>query len=86
MRMTHKQKVKLARKLITRAEIKRGTPLFTSINWQIRKYARRIKQRKQYHAALKRHQAPAPAKVEVKQKKKSWWQRILAAIGLWKNA
>jgi len=49
MKLTHKQKVKLARKLRTRKELKkrpgfpRGTPIFQTKAWEERKEARRRK-------------------------------------------
>lgn len=41
--MTHKQKVALARRLLTPAELKGGVPKFNSRGWTMRKMA--IKQR-----------------------------------------
>tara|TARA_R100000750_G_C2309181_1_gene81813 strand:+ start:73 stop:321 length:249 start_codon:yes stop_codon:yes gene_type:complete len=41
--MTHKQKIKLARKLLTQEEIKEHTPKFTSKGWEERKEAIRIR-------------------------------------------
>jgi len=37
MKLSHKQKTKLARKLRTIDEVKRGVPIFSTKAWQIRK-------------------------------------------------
>lgn len=39
MRMSHKQKTKLARRMRTPLEISRGTPIFSSRAWNVRRRA-----------------------------------------------
>ena len=43
-KITHKQKVKLARTLLSKAERKRGTPIFGSDNWGDRVFGKKQKQ------------------------------------------
>jgi len=43
MKITHKQKVKLARKLLTKKEISEHTPIFQSQAWEQRKINKRKK-------------------------------------------
>jgi len=52
--MTHKDKIKLARKLQSDVEKKLHTPLFDSANWLARKEARKQKVIKEYMSALGR--------------------------------
>jgi len=45
--MTHKNKKKLARRMLTQIEIKQHIPIFQSKQWEQRKLAKQLKQRKQ---------------------------------------
>lgn len=46
--MTHAQKIRLARQMITLQEIRARVPLFSSLAWRKRKFAKRLKAIKQY--------------------------------------
>ncbi len=46
MRLTHKQKVKMARRMRTREEVKNKTPIFQTEAWDRRKEAKEVKVRK----------------------------------------
>ena len=47
MKITHKQKVKLARKLLSNKERRANCPIFLSDNWNDRQWGKSEKQRKQ---------------------------------------
>ena len=47
MKITHKQKVKLARKLLSNKERRANCPIFSSENWGDRVWGKSEKQRKQ---------------------------------------
>lgn len=61
MKQTHKQKVRIARKMRTRAEETAGVPLFQSKAWEARKSARRER------VELERHDAEIRRRVKSKQ-------------------
>lgn len=44
MQLTHEQKVKKARKMITSIEVKHHVPLFSSAQWNERANAKRLKE------------------------------------------
>jgi hypothetical protein len=46
-KLTHQQKVKLARRLMSKAEIKRHVPIFGSDNWGDRVWGKKQKQERQ---------------------------------------
>lgn len=54
--MTHKNKIKLARKMMSRDEIERHVPIFDSKNWQDRAEARKNKE----WAKIKKPVTPPP--------------------------
>lgn len=53
-KMSHRQKVHLARKLRTPDEIKNNIPIFDSVGWEKRKVARENKIKKIHEAKEKR--------------------------------
>jgi hypothetical protein len=47
MKQTHKQKVRLARKLLSNKECRANCPIFLSENWNDRQWGKSEKQKKQ---------------------------------------
>jgi len=65
MKLTHKKKVKLARKMRTKEEIREKKNLFDSKEWTKRKEARRIKSLKREFPEIKektKKQSPSSVK------------------------
>jgi hypothetical protein len=48
MQLTHEQKVKKARKMITSFEVKKHIPLFSSTQWNERANAKRLKEQNKF--------------------------------------
>ena len=48
MQLTHEQKVKKARKMITSIEVKHHVPLFSSTQWNERANAKRLKEQNKF--------------------------------------